>query len=205
MNTGSRVLTMRNAQTLDHLARHGPHVGAAVALDLRLIAHPTHGEAEEGAPQGSGNGLADRGLADPRRPRQTDDRTAPATVTGGVGRQLADRQELEDPLLDVLQTVVIAIQPPLRASQVHRLRLGIGPGQRRDGLQVVAGYHELGRTGVHQREFLQLVVGALLDLAAQLQLVERFLQALMLAGLGIHRHSSSLLIALSCSLRKYAR
>ena len=38
---------LRGLEALDGLARHGPHIRSAVALDLGDVAQTTHGEAVE--------------------------------------------------------------------------------------------------------------------------------------------------------------
>ena len=63
------------------------------------------------------------------------------------------------------------------------------PGERDDGLQVVAGHGELRGVGLHERELLQLLLDLLLHLAFESKLRHGILEALVVAGLRIHRHS----------------
>src|SRR5690606_730982 len=62
-----RVAGARLAHGVQDLARHGPHVGAPVAPDLRFIPHAAQGQADELAVQGPGDGAAQRGLSYTRR------------------------------------------------------------------------------------------------------------------------------------------
>jgi hypothetical protein len=55
------------AHRLDDFSRHRADIGAAVAADLRLVAHAAERDAHEFAPRGACDRLAERGLADARR------------------------------------------------------------------------------------------------------------------------------------------
>ena len=55
-----RVLALRAAQALDDLAGQGADVGAAVAADLRLVAHAAQADAVELAAHGGGDRPAQR-------------------------------------------------------------------------------------------------------------------------------------------------
>ena len=72
-------------------------------LQLGHVGEAAHGEAEELPVEGPGDGLADAGLADPRGSRQAHDLTLHRAL------QLRHRDKLQDPLLDVLQPVVILL------------------------------------------------------------------------------------------------
>ena len=159
-----------------------------MSLDLRLVAHPADREAEELTAERGRNRLADRGLADARRSDQADDRTAPGAVAA-AGDEPADGEILENPLLDVVEAVVIAVQSALRTGQIHEFVLGFVPGQGGDRLQIVPRDYEFSRARIHQREFLHLVVDPLACLAAHLELLEDLHEALMFARLGIDRHA----------------
>ena len=99
-----RVVGAGPAHALDDAAGQGPHVGAAVPPDLGFVPHPPQGEAHELAPQGAGNGAPQGGLAGPRRPHETEDRTL------HVRLQPAHRQIFQDALLHLLQVIVVFIQ-----------------------------------------------------------------------------------------------
>ena len=89
---------------LDDAARHGADVRPAVAADLGLVAHAAEREPHELAVEGPGDRSAERGLADARRSDEAEDRPLETLLQG------VDREELEDPLLDLLDVVVVLVQ-----------------------------------------------------------------------------------------------
>ena len=162
---------------LEELAGHGPDVGAAVPLDLRLVAHAAQGETVEGAPEGGGDGVADAGLANPRGADQAEDRA------GDVPLHLADGDELEDAVLDVLQPVVVAVEDLARLVQIVAVLAELSPGEDGQPVEVVAGDGVLGRVGLQQAQLLQLLVDRLLRLVVEFQLLQPSLVLLDLGGL----------------------
>src|SRR5581483_8994686 len=91
-------------QRVDDAAGQGAHVGAAVAPDLRLVAHAAERDAGEAPPQRLGDALAERRLADAGRPHETQDPAARRAVEG------AHRQVFQDALLDGREVVVVAVE-----------------------------------------------------------------------------------------------
>ena len=75
-----RVHRLGVAQGADDPSRQGADVGAAVAADLGLVVEAAEGDADELAPEGAGDRLADRGLAGAGRPDQGQDRAVGAAV-----------------------------------------------------------------------------------------------------------------------------
>ena len=126
------------AQGAHQAARLGPHVGAAVAADLGLVAHAAQGDPDELAPEGVGHGLAERRLADAGRPDEGQDGPRAAPVDGrqaALGLQLAHGQVLEDALLHVLQTVVVGVEDARRLGDVEPV-LGLdAPGELEHGVE----------------------------------------------------------------------
>ena len=106
-----RVLRLGVAQGADDRARHRADVGAAVAADLGLVAHAADREPDELAADRAGDRLAERGLADARRADEAEDRA------GEVVLQLRDGEVLEDPLLDLLEVVVVLVEDRLRRAR----------------------------------------------------------------------------------------
>src|ERR1051325_7748584 len=96
-----RVLRLRAAQRLDHVARQRADVGAPVAADLRLVVHAAERDPLELAPRGARDGLAERGLADSRRADEAEDRALAGRI------ELAHGEMLEDATLDLLKAVVV--------------------------------------------------------------------------------------------------
>jgi len=129
-----RVLALRAAQALDHLAGEGSDVGAAMSADLRLVAHAPQGDAMELPSHGRGDGPSERGLAHAGRPHEAEDGPL------DVGLHLAHGQVLEDPLLDLLEVVVIVVQDFLGPLDVDLGLRPLVPGQGHEPVQVGAGH-----------------------------------------------------------------
>jgi hypothetical protein len=79
-----------------------------MAPDLGLVPHPTQGQPHELPAQGPSNGLTQGRLSRSGRSNEAEDRTF------GIGFQLPDGQILDDPLLDLIQTVMVVVQNPSR-------------------------------------------------------------------------------------------
>src|SRR3546814_11762726 len=94
-----------------------------------------------------------RSLADARRADQAEDRTL----------QLADaglyREVLDDPLLDLVQAVMIGVQHLLGVVQVLLDLRALLPRNLKQPVEVVAHHRRLGRHRAHVAELLQLLLG----------------------------------------------
>ena len=119
---------LRLLHRLDDLAGHGADVGAAVAADLGLVAHAAQGDPDELAAGRLGDGLAQRGLANPGRTDKAQDRPLEGPRAGLY------RQVLEYPFLDLLKAIVVVLEDGLGLLQVDGLGLWLAP---RDGQQPV--------------------------------------------------------------------
>src|SRR5260370_26154141 len=98
-------------------------------------------DAGELATQGARDRLTQRGLAHPGRPHQGDDR-ARATAAGhgqaaGIAA-LADGEELDDAILDVVQASVILVEDTACLGDVELVRRALVPGHVEHPLQGVA-------------------------------------------------------------------
>src|SRR5207302_1474685 len=100
------VLRPRVPQRPDNGARHGADVGPPVAAYLGLVTDPAYRDSLELPPERAGDRFAQRGLADPRRPDEAEDRSS------RVGLQLAHREVLEDAFLDLVDVVVVLVEYP---------------------------------------------------------------------------------------------
>ena len=87
-----------------------PDIGTPVTLDLRDICQTTDRETEELPIERASDRLANGRLSHARRTNETDDLAFDRTA------ELANREELEDTILDVLETVVILVKNLLRVS-----------------------------------------------------------------------------------------
>ena len=98
---------------LDDAAGQRADVGPAVAADLGLVAHAAERDADELAVEGAGDRAPERGLADARRPDEAEDRALERLL-----ERLAHREVLEDPLLDLLEVVVVLVEDLAGAVEV---------------------------------------------------------------------------------------
>src|SRR3954453_12291025 len=96
-----------------------------MAADLGLVAHAAQRHADELAPGGPGDRLADGGLAGARRPDQRQDRSSGAALLGdaAIASQLAYGDVLGDAVLDVLEAGVFGIQ---HLTRMHGVELLVG-------------------------------------------------------------------------------
>ena len=172
-----RVLDPGLAHRVDDAAGDRPDVGAPVTADLGLVTHATEGDAHERPAGRLGDRAPERGLADPGRAGQTQDRPlAPA-------RQLEHGHVLEDPLLDVVEAEVVGVELGRDRVEVVAHVGALVPGQVGDGLEVGPRDRELRVRGVELGQALELSVGDLLDLLGQVRLADPVLELVDLAAL----------------------
>ena len=107
----------------------GANVGAPVTADLRLVPHAAERHAGELPPHGAGDALSQGRLADARGAHQAEDRSLQ------VAAQLAHGEKLQDPLLHLLEAVVIRIEHVARVLDLQVVLGEDSPGQIRDPLQ----------------------------------------------------------------------
>src|SRR5437762_1178361 len=111
-------------------SRSGPGTGSmAVAADVGLIADAAEGDADEVAPHGLGDALAQRRLADARRPNETQDRAAALRL------ELAHGEVFDDPAFHFVEVVVVPVEDPSRLGQVELVFSRNGPRQLADDLE----------------------------------------------------------------------
>ena len=89
-------------------------VGAPVAADLGLVVDAAEAHADELAAHRPGDALAERGLADAGRARRSS-RIGLRIVSASA----AHREVLEDPLLDLLEAVVVLVEDRARLLDVE--------------------------------------------------------------------------------------
>ncbi len=149
-----RVLDLDLLERLHQLAGHGTDVGAPMALDLGLVAHAAHREAIELPAQRLGDGAAHGGLAHPGRADQQQDGATHVALEGALG------EELDDPLLDVLEAVVVAVEYRAGMGQVELILAAHAPRHRGEPVEVVARGAVLRRAGLQHRELVELLFDA---------------------------------------------
>ena len=117
-----------------------PDVGAAMAADLRLVAHAAEGDPHEAATEGAGDRLAQRGLADARRADQREDGAGLAAsgadlFDAALLPQLAHREQLHDPLLHLVEAGVVGIERGARRVDVELVGGALGPRETEDRVE----------------------------------------------------------------------
>src|SRR2546430_1272254 len=127
--------------------RQGSDVRAAVSADFGLVVDAAQGDPGELAPESARDRLTERGLAHPGRADQGDDGPRAPTADrrrAALVAPLADGQELEDPILDVVEAIVVLVQDPARLDQVEVVRGANLPRDLEHPVQVVADPAVLG-------------------------------------------------------------
>ena len=188
-----RVFGAGLLHALNDAARHGPDIGATVAADVCLVTHAAERDSYVLAVHGAGDGFGDRGLANPRRAGKKQDRIATGGVVdrglgiivvgvsgfGGLLGLLLQHpycQELEDPILDVTEGVVVFLEDFGSARNVHSFFGTLGPRQLTDGFEVGTNDLRLHTFGTHAFEPIELALNLLACRFRELQGLELFSQ-----------------------------
>ena len=156
-------------------------VGAPVAADVGLVVDAAERDARELASERSRDRLAERRLADAGRSDQRDDRARtapPSTVRPRSLAELADREELDDALLHVLETGVVLIEDAARLGEVEVVLGAHVPRDLEHPVEVRADPAVLGVLLAGPLEAVELA----LDLRAHVLGHARVLEALAVAG-----------------------
>ena len=93
-----------------------------MAANLRFVVHAAETYAHEFAVHRPRDRMAERRLADARRSDEAEDRRL------AVRRELANRQILDDPALDLLEPEMILVEDAARRGDVDRRLLGKDQG-----------------------------------------------------------------------------
>src|SRR5205823_14803092 len=125
----------------DEPARQGADVGPAVATDLGFIVDAAEAHPDELAAHRPGDALAERGLADAGRSDEGEDRAADLVSEG------ANREVLEDPLLDLLQAVMVLVEDPGGFLDVELVVRRDVPGQTNQPVDIGPDDADLRRGG----------------------------------------------------------
>src|SRR5580704_17255902 len=122
-----------------------------MSANLGFIAHAPEREPDELAARSLGDRHSKRGLAHARRAGEAE---------YGALRilyELADGQEFEDAVLDLLQTVVVFVQDFFGVLDGAGFLGALLPGHRQQPVDVIAAHRGLGRHGRHGFELLELL------------------------------------------------
>ena len=150
------------ADALDDVAGQRPDIGAPVAADLGFVMGAAEADADEFAPGGAGDALAERGLADAGRTDKAQDRAA------AFGVELVDRQVFEDAPLDLGEPVMVGVEDAARLGDVDRLARFDRPRQFDQPFEIGARHRILAGRLRHALEPSQLAPGVVLDLGRHL-------------------------------------
>ena len=127
-----------------------------MTADLGFVVHPAQRDAHELAPQRLGDALAERGLAHAGRPDEAQDGRLALRV------ELAHREELEDALLDLVQTEVVLVEDATRLGEIDLRFARELPGQLDQPVEVAARHRVLGGRLGHALQALQFLARMLL-------------------------------------------
>ena len=133
-----------------------------MAPDLRLVANSADRQARELPTERPCDRLSERGLADPGRTDEAQDRA------GKVVLQLRDGEVLEDAVLDLLEVVVILVENGTRVLEVEVVVGDLVPRQGHEPVEVGADDAVLGGRGRDLLQPRQLSVDRLLHVFGQL-------------------------------------
>ena len=151
-------------------------VGAPVAADLGLVAHAAERGARELAAEGARDRAAERRLADARRAHEAEDRCL------RLRRELAHREVLEDPVLHLLEVVVVVVEDLPRVRELELVRRLLRPREIRDPLEVGAEQVAVGRVLRERAEAAQLALGVRARLGRELGGLEPLRELVRLAA-----------------------
>ena len=161
------------AQGPDEPARQRADVRAPVAADLGLVADAAERHPDELASERTGDRLADRGLAGAGRADEGEDRAGPLVrLDPALLAQLADGDVLDDPVLDVLEALVVGVEHLTGVHGVEALLGALAPRHGEDPVEVVADHRRLGRAVALALEPGELALDLLADLLGQLRLLQ---------------------------------
>ena len=153
-----------------------------MTADLRLVADAADADAFELPAERPCDRTTKRRLSDSRRADEAENRPSGLSGAGGntipaaCGHQRPHRKELEDPVLDLLDVVVVLVEhfPGMRQIEVVLRRFV--PRQRRDPLEIATHHPVLSHRRLQALEPGQLPVDLLSDLLGQLDRSELLTQ-----------------------------
>ncbi len=121
-----------------------------MAANLGLVVHAAERDAPEVAVQRARDRPAERGLAHSGRSDEAEDRPL------HIRLEPADREVVQDAVLDLLEVVVILVENLPGLGDVHFAARRFRPGQNREPLNVVARERVVGGHGRHARKAVEL-------------------------------------------------
>ena len=165
---------------LQHAARQGADVGAAMAADFGLVADAAQADAHKPATQGARDAFPQRGLAHARRPHKAQHGAFHARAG-----QLAHRDGFKDAFLDARQAVVPGVQHLARVGDVEVVFAGPRPGQGNHLVEPGAQDAGLGRGRRHAAQARQFLQRPFMRLRRQLRPVDHLAQLVLVLLPGV--------------------
>src|SRR5208283_1397790 len=114
------IVALGPPESLDHAARQGADVRAAMSANLRFVPHATERYADELPTEGAGDASAQRSFADARWADEAQDGAFPDRgLCRPVAPEFQHAQVFQDAFLDRLEVVVIAVENPFGLDDVQ--------------------------------------------------------------------------------------
>jgi hypothetical protein len=126
-----------------------------VATNLRLVADTADREPCELPPERASDRMPERRLADARRPDEAED------LAGGILLELRDGEVLDDPLLDLVEVVVVLVEDVPVVIEVEIVVRVAALRESREPVEIGADDPVLGRRRGKPPESRKLAVGSL--------------------------------------------
>src|SRR5439155_13282419 len=152
-----RIARLDVANRADDRPGHRADVRTAMTADLGFVANAADRDARELALERACDRLAERRLADPGRADEAED------LARGVIAKLRDGEVLDDPLLHLLEVVVVLVEDLARAIEIEVVLRGLAPRQGRDPVEVGSDDAVLGGRRRQLLEARELAVSRLPD------------------------------------------
>src|SRR5215211_2783799 len=140
--------------------------GIAETADLGLVADTADRDANELASERARDRLPQRGLADAWGPDEAEDRSREVVL------QLRDGEVLDDPLLHLLEVVVVLVEDLPRLLEVEVVLGRRVPRERQGPLEIRANHAVLGGRGRQLREPVELAARLLLRLLGKVRVLD---------------------------------
>ena len=150
-----------------------------MAANFGFVVNAAQAHAGEFAAHGAGDRLAERSLADAGRTDEAQDRR----LAGGC--ELAHREILDDPALDLLKPIVVFIENAFGFGDIDRLLFGESPRQFDERIEISTDHAVLARGFRHPFEAAKLLFRLLIDLLRHLSLGDGFAKLLHLGGFSL--------------------
>ena len=150
-----------------------------MAANLRLVVDAAERDADELAVEGTCDRASERGLAYAGRPDEAED--GPLHVAA----ELADREELDEPLFDLVEAVVVLVEDGAGVRDVEVVDGRLAPRQVEEGLDVGADDAKLAARGLHLLQAAELLLDDLVDLVGHLFGVEAGLEVVEVAVVAV--------------------